>query len=88
MSDSVEKVANAVESVINGIVPGAACDGDWLVTEGGIRLSIRGIAIQSAEAAIDALVDVMPNPCGNSDCLANCAVCVKFFDAFGQGGEW
>jgi hypothetical protein len=33
-----------------------------------------------AEAATEAVIDQLPNPCGNDDCLANCSICVQFYD--------
>ena len=52
---NIDAVVEAIENVINGLVPGAVCDGDWLITSNGIRLSIKGIASEAAAAAVEAL---------------------------------
>lgn len=45
---ALDKVTEAIEKVISGVVPGAACDGDWLITKDGIRVNLTGMARESA----------------------------------------
>lgn len=57
MSDGTptQRAAEAIEAALSGILPGASCDGDWLATDSSTRVSINGMAVAAAEAAIDAL---------------------------------